>query len=72
MKFPIFELGGAEIPSFIGLAEKVMVNGGLSKAYALPGLRLGWLAGPSETIANAWAYHDSTSITAGDLESCHR
>ena len=61
------ELDGAEIPSFIGLAEKVMVNGGLSKAYALPGLRLGWLAGPSETIATAWAYHDYTSITAGIL-----
>ena len=23
--------------------ERVLVNGGLSKAYALPGLRLGWL-----------------------------
>jgi len=61
------ELDGNEVPSFSGLAEKAMVNGGLSKAYALPGLRLGWLAGPAETIANAWAYHDYTSITAGIL-----
>jgi aspartate/methionine/tyrosine aminotransferase len=61
------ELDGVETPSFIGLAERVMVNGGLSKAYALPGLRLGWLAGPAETIATAWAYHDYTSITAGIL-----
>ena len=61
------ELDGVEIPSFIGLADRVMAGGGLSKAYALPGLRLGWLAGPSETIANSWAYHDYTSITAGIL-----
>jgi aspartate/methionine/tyrosine aminotransferase len=61
------ELDGVEIESFSGLGERVMVNGGLSKAYALPGLRLGWLAGPRETIANAWAYHDYTSITAGIL-----
>ena len=45
--------------------DKVMVNGGLSKAYALPGLRLGWLIGPEELIADTWAYHDYTSITAG-------
>lgn len=61
------ELDGVETPSFIGLAEKVVVSGGLSKAYALPGLRLGWLAGPAETISHAWAFHDYTSITAGIL-----
>jgi aspartate/methionine/tyrosine aminotransferase len=61
------ELDGEETPSFIGLGERVLVNGGLSKAYALPGLRLGWLAGPADTIATSWAYHDYTSITAGIL-----
>ena len=59
------ELNGETIPSFIGMYDKVMVNGGLSKAYALPGLRLGWLVGPAEYIADGWAYHDYTSITAG-------
>jgi aspartate/methionine/tyrosine aminotransferase len=61
------ELDGQEIPSFMGLYEKVMVNGGLSKAYALPGIRLGWLAGPQQYIYDAWAYSDYTSITAGIL-----
>lgn len=61
------ELDGIEIPSFVGMYDKVMVNGGLSKAYALPGLRLGWLAGPAEVISDTWAYHDYTSITAGIL-----
>ena len=61
------ELDGNEIESFIGKYEKVMVAGGFSKAYALPGLRLGWLVGPEEAIYNTWSYHDYTSITAGIL-----
>jgi len=63
------ELDGVEIPSFMGMYDKAMVNGGLSKAYALPGLRLGWLVGPEMTIADSWAYHDYTSITAGILSN---
>ena len=59
------ELDGVTIESFIGMYDKVMVNGGLSKAYALPGLRLGWLVGPKELIADNWAYHDYTSIATG-------
>lgn len=61
------ELDGVEIDSFFGKYEKVLVNGGLSKAYAMPGLRLGWLAGPKDVIGDSWAYHDYTSITAGIL-----
>ena len=61
------ELDGNESRSFIGLTDRVMVSGGLSKAYALPGLRLGWLVGPAETINTSWSYHDYTSITAGIL-----
>jgi len=61
------ELDGVELTSFVGLTERVMVSGGLSKAYALPGLRLGWLVGPAETVDTSWAYHDYTSITAGIL-----
>jgi aspartate/methionine/tyrosine aminotransferase len=61
------ELSGVETDSFLGSYSRTMVSGGLSKAYALPGLRLGWLAGPAATIGNAWAYHDYTSITAGIL-----
>jgi hypothetical protein len=59
------ELAGDETPSFIGLTDKVIVAAGLSKAYALPGLRLGWLVGPKEIIDNAWHHHDYTSISTG-------
>ena len=61
------DLDGVEKASFIGMYDKVLVNGGLSKAYALPGLRLGWLAGPKEVIYDTWSYHDYTSITASVL-----
>ncbi|RLD84737.1 MAG: aspartate aminotransferase [Bacteroidetes bacterium] len=61
------DLDGIEKPSFYGMYDKIMVNGGLSKAYALPGLRLGWLTGPEKLIADSWAYHDYTTITAGIL-----
>jgi aspartate/methionine/tyrosine aminotransferase len=63
------ELDGNEIPSFYGSGDynKVMVNGGLSKAYGLPGLRTGWLVGPAPAIADAWAYHDYTTISTGIL-----
>ncbi|MDX2437362.1 MAG: aminotransferase class I/II-fold pyridoxal phosphate-dependent enzyme [Acidobacteriota bacterium] len=63
------ELDGVELTSFAGMYNRVMVNGGLSKAYALPGLRLGWLVGPQEVITDSWAYHDYTSITAGILSN---
>jgi hypothetical protein len=63
------ELDGNERPSFAGRGERVIVNGGLSKAYALPGLRLGWLVGPADVIADFWAYHDYTSITAGIISN---
>lgn len=63
------ELDGQETPSFLGLYNKVMACAGLSKAYALPGLRIGWLAGPKEAIEKAWAYHDYTTISSGMLGS---
>ncbi len=63
------ELDSKTLDSFVGMYDKVMVNGGLSKAYALPGLRLGWLVGPKELIADTWAYHDYTSITAGIMSN---
>jgi len=56
------ELNEIETPTFHGRYEKVIVNGGLSKAYGLPGLRLGWLVGPEKEIEKAWAYHDYTTI----------
>ena len=56
------ELNGELTPTFWGTYDKVLCTGGLSKAYALPGLRMGWVVGPAKTIAQLWGYHDYTSI----------
>lgn len=61
------ELDGKETPSFFGLYDKAIICCGLSKAYALPGLRIGWLVGPKKTIEKCWSCHDYTSISSGIL-----
>ncbi len=61
------ELDAEEAPSFADLYEKAIVTNGLSKAMALPGLRIGWLAGPAAEIYAAWQSKDYTSITTGAL-----
>jgi aspartate/methionine/tyrosine aminotransferase len=61
------ELFEDEGPSIADLYEKAAVSNGLSKAMAMPGLRLGWLIGPPADIAAAWHCKDYTSITTGAL-----
>ena len=57
------EREGPRTESLWGGYEKTLVMNGLSKAYALPGLRIGWVVGPPETIATLWAFHDYTTLT---------
>ena len=61
------ELDGQETMSLWGSYEKVIVTGGLSKAYGLPGLRLGWLLAPVDLAEALWARHDYTSIAPGAM-----
>ncbi len=61
------ELDGEETVSFADLYDQAVVCGGLSKAYSLPGLRLGWVAGPQSNIEQAWHHRDYTSIASGLL-----
>ncbi len=35
-----------QTPSFYGRYDKVLAMGSMSKAYGLPGLRIGWVVGP--------------------------
>lgn len=63
---------GAEIecdrtPSFWGLSDRVIVTSGLSKAYGIPGIRVGWIVGPRDTIASCWAQHDYLTIGPNKL-----
>lgn len=50
-------------PTFWGLYHKVIVISGLSKSFGLPGLRVGWIAGPKDIAEKAWFYHDYLSTT---------
>ncbi len=56
------ELDGRTTASFWGSYERVIVVNGLSKAYGLPGLRIGWIVAPPALTAEAWARHDYTTI----------
>jgi len=62
---------GAEVdtdvttPTFWGRYDKVVVTSGLSKAFAMPGLRIGWAVAPPEMIARIWERHDYTTLTPG-------
>lgn len=61
------EFDGIELPSFADLYHKAIVTCGLSKAMAMPGLRLGWLVGPAQEIYTTWQSKDYTSITTSTL-----
>ena len=52
---------------FGGRSERVIITSGLSKAYGLPGLRIGWIVGPPEIVAHCWAYNDFTSTSPSTL-----
>jgi aspartate/methionine/tyrosine aminotransferase len=58
-----------ETPSFVGRYDKVVALGSTSKAYGLPGLRIGWVVGPSLTVEDLWRRHEYTTITAGMMSN---
>jgi len=61
------EIDGVETASMWGRSPKAIITSGLSKAYGLPGLRIGWIAGPPSLIASFWSYHDYVTIAPGAL-----
>jgi len=61
------ELSGRVTPSFFGEYPRVVATGSLSKAYGLPGLRVGWVVAPVDKAAELWARTDYTTISPGEL-----
>ena len=57
-------LTDTQTPSFWGRYDRVVAMNSLSKAYGLPGLRLGWVVGPADTVDEIWARHEYTTISA--------
>jgi hypothetical protein len=56
-----------DTPSVWGRYERAVVTSGLSKAYGLPGLRIGWACGPPDLVSDLWAVHDYTTIAPGGI-----
>ncbi|MGB3715994.1 MAG: aminotransferase class I/II-fold pyridoxal phosphate-dependent enzyme [Candidatus Promineifilaceae bacterium] len=62
-------LTDVQTPSFYGRYPKVIAIGSMSKAYGLPGLRIGWAVGPVDTLSDIWARHEYTTISATMLSN---
>jgi len=61
------EIDGRQADSFWGRYDRLIVTGGLSKAYALPGLRIGWAVTTPEMASSLWARKDYTTISPGAI-----
>jgi aspartate/methionine/tyrosine aminotransferase len=51
-------------PSFWGQYDRVLAIGSMSKAYALPGLRIGWVVSNPYMMDEVWARQDYVTIMA--------
>ncbi len=61
------EMSGPTTPTFWGRYDRVVITSGLSKAFGLPGLRIGWVVGPARAVDTTWSYRDYTTIAPGML-----
>lgn len=61
------EVEGDLTPTFWGRYDKLIVTSGLSKAFALPGLRVGWAVADPRVIEKLWIRHDYTTLTPNML-----
>jgi aspartate/methionine/tyrosine aminotransferase len=61
------ELDGIDTPTIWGRYDRCIVTSGLSKAYGLPGLRIGWIVAPPGLVEELWGVHDYTTIAPGAL-----
>jgi aspartate/methionine/tyrosine aminotransferase len=56
------EIAAPRTKSFWGMGDRVIVTSGLSKAYGIPGVRIGWIVGPTPLVADCWSQHDYITI----------
>ncbi|MFI6680877.1 aminotransferase class I/II-fold pyridoxal phosphate-dependent enzyme [Kribbella sp. NPDC050470] len=54
-------------PSLWSRYDKLVCVGSLSKAFGLPGLRLGWLVAPPALVEAAWRRHEYATIATSML-----
>jgi len=56
-------------PSFQSRYDKVVATGSMSKAYGMPGLRLGWAVAPEGILDEMWARHEYIALAATMLSN---
>lgn len=56
------EINGSRTNTCWGMSDKVIVVNGLSKAYGIPGIRIGWLVAPKDVVAECWTQHDYITV----------
>ena len=56
------EVEGPRTKRFWGMGDRVIVTSGLSKAYGIHGVRIGWIVGPKEFVEACWSQHDYITI----------
>ena len=61
------ERDGRLTASAWGRYDRAVVTGGLSKAYGLAGLRIGWVVAPPTLTAEFWSRRDFTTIAPAAL-----
>jgi aspartate/methionine/tyrosine aminotransferase len=54
-------------PPAFDMGPRGISVGTLSKPFGLPGLRIGWIAGPPELVQNCWGLRDYISLSPGKL-----
>lgn len=61
------EIEGPVTESFHGLSDRIVATNSLSKAYGLPGLRIGWTVSNPALAEEIWSRTDYTTITPATL-----
>ena len=60
--------GGADFAEpFFDMGERGISVGTLSKPFGLPGLRIGWIAGPPDLVRRCWGLRDYITLSPGKL-----
>jgi aspartate/methionine/tyrosine aminotransferase len=54
-------------PPMVDMGPRGISVGTLSKPYGLPGLRIGWIAGPADIVDRCWGMRDYISLSPGKL-----
>ncbi|MDQ3412651.1 MAG: aminotransferase class I/II-fold pyridoxal phosphate-dependent enzyme [Chloroflexota bacterium] len=59
--------GAPAIPPIRNLGERGISVGTVSKPFGVPGLRIGWIAGPVDIVQKCWAMRDFITLSPGGL-----